>query len=292
MVIIQLVGGLGNQMFQYAVARQLAYFRKTPLRLDISALHKDPLRSYRLGYFNITGKIATEIEIARFKRLSRRRFARRLALFTQRLLPEVKYSQITERSMYYDPEAFNTCGHLYLVGYWQSYKYFLNITGILHQEFTLKHNLSLESAEIASQIHQTNSISLHIRRGDYVNDPSTNQYHGVCSLMYYQEAVDKLIETVRQPHFFIFSDDIAWTQQNLRLNYPITFVTHNGIEKDYEDLWLIRQCKNHIIANSSFSWWGAWLCTNPQKIVIAPKQWFKAPDIDEGDRIPNTWIRI
>ena len=141
-------------------------------------------------------------------------------------------------------------------------------------------------------IRACESVSVHIRRGDYLSNPAFYRFHGVCAVEYYEAAVGHLAGAVENPCFFLFSDDLDWARRNLRLDYPVTYVDHNGEDKDYEDLRLMSQCKHHIIANSSFSWWAAWLCANPGKIVIAPRKWFNDPNIDTADIIPASWRRI
>jgi hypothetical protein len=137
------------------------------------------------------------------------------------------------------------------------------------------------------------SISVHIRRGDYVTDPTINKVHGTCSVPYYKIAINRFKTLFENPRFFIFSDDLKWVEDNLCIENFSTFISHNGYIKDYEDLRLMSLCKHHIIANSSFSWWGAWLCENSNKIVLAPKKWFNN-ELNEFtyDLIPTSWIRI
>ena len=290
MIIVRLIGGLGNQMFQYAAGRAVAHRNRTQLKLDVSALERDAARSYRLHHFNIAASIATPDELARFtKRDLWSRISRRIERY---LLPPYKRSVFAQRFDHFVPDILRVRGNVYLVGYWQSGKYFKDIEQIIRQDFTLRHAPDAENQKLARIIANTNSASLHIRRGDYVSNPVTYQYHGVCSLDYYRAAIETLTQTVKRPHFFVFSDDIEWARQNLRLDYPVTFVTHNGVEKDYEDLRLMSQCKHHVIANSAFSWWGAWLCTYPPKIVIAPQKWFNKADRDTSDLIPASWIRV
>jgi hypothetical protein len=131
-----------------------------------------------------------------------------------------------------------------------------------------------------------------VRRGDYVQNPVTNARHGLCPLEYYHTAVRTLAAQVPDPQFFVFSDDPDWTQQNLKLPYPTTYVTCNGLERDYEDLRLMSHCRHHIIANSSFSWWGAWLSTFPAKTVLAPSTWFREPPQASRDRVPAGWLTV
>ena len=292
MVIVRLMGGLGNQMFQYAAGRAVAHRNRTPLKLDISAFEQDPLRSYRLHHFNIVESIATPDEVAHLTKRGSgiwKRISRRVERY---LLPPYRRSVFAQRFDHFDPDILRLRGNVYLAGYWQSEKYFKDIEHIIRQDFTFRHTADPENQRLARIIANTNSVSLHIRRGDYVSNPRFFRKFGVCSLEYYQSAVAKMAEKVNDPHLFAFSDDIGWTRDNLRLQYPLTFVAHNDADKDYEDLRLMSQCKHHIAANSSFSWWGAWLCTHPQKTVITPLWWFNDPGRDTRDLVPEGWSRI
>jgi hypothetical protein len=135
------------------------------------------------------------------------------------------------------------------------------------------------------------SVSLHIRRGDFVSNRKTNEIHGVLPLEYYYEAIRLITNQVRNPEFFIFSDDIPWVRENLLVPKKVNFVEHPTSNRDYEDLILMSNCKHHIIANSSFSWWGAWLSQNPVKRVIAPREWYRIV-IDTRDLLPEEWIKL
>ena len=291
MVIVQLKGGLGNQLFQYATGRAIAHRNNVPLKLDVSKFESYPLRKYRLDHFDTVASIASPAEVARLTGSGQRGARAKAYSLIQRYLPYYRRSVLKEKHFHFDPNILRASGKVYLVGYWQSEKYFKDIEPILWQELTVKHRPDPANQAMSRLIHQTESVSLHIRRGDYVSNPITHEYHGVCSLDYYQAAVQTLTQTVEEPHFFVFSDDMEWARQNLRLDYPITFVTHNGVEKDYEDLRLMSQCKHHIIANSAFSWWGAWLNPNPDKIVFAPRHWLDDPRFDTRDVIPESWIK-
>jgi len=176
-------------------------------------------------------------------------------------------------------------------GFWQNAKYFKNIEKEIREEFTLRKPLDEKFANISRQIENIPSVSIHIRRGDYVNDPKTKAVHNVCDLDYYNKAIDIIKTNVNNPTFFVFSDDIDWVSKNLEINSP-TFWVSNLKSKDYEELILMSKCKHNIIANSSFSWWGAWLNQNPDKIVIAPKQWLINKTADELDILPPRWIKI
>jgi hypothetical protein len=187
-------------------------------------------------------------------------------------------------------EILSEVGSFYLRGYWQSEQYFIDIEDALRKEFRLKEKVSERSRQIANEILSCNSISMHVRRGDYLSD-TVNAGLGVCEKEYYYRCMDKIVGTEPDPRIFVFSDDMEWVVKNLRLPYSTTYVTHNGAERDYEDLYLMSMCKHHIIANSTFSWWGAWLGRRPGQIVIAPSPWFRDPAINP-DLIPKDWVRV
>jgi len=163
---------------------------------------------------------------------------------------------------------------------------------MLRKELTVRLDQDPQSREVAARVLHTQSVSIHVRRADYVADAATYHTHGTCSRDYYDQCVCLIAERVKDPHFFVFADDFAWARKNLQFKHPTTFVTHNGAARDYEDLRLISTCKHHIIANSSFSWWGAWLNNNPAKIVFAPLRWLNDPRYDTRDLLPESWIRV
>ena len=173
-------------------------------------------------------------------------------------------------------------------------KYFKNIEANIRKEFTLKNLLTSESTKWQEKIRQTkNSVSLHIRRGDYVQDAKTNAFHGTCNLEYYKNALQKIVDKIgnTEIEIFIFSDDIEWAKENLKFPYPTNFVSNSQI-LDYEEMYLMSLCQHNIIANSTFSWWGAWLNKNSAKIVIAPKQWSVKKSSDGLNILPKEWLQI
>lgn len=292
MIIVQLNGGLGNQMFQYAAGRERSLSHKVPLLLDLSAFRKFPSRSYRLGYFNIHADIAQDEEVARFWPDSAQGlFARALSL-PDYFKPWYARAIVREPHFQYDPDIKKTGPDAYLLGVWQSEAFFNEITPVIRKDFTLNTPLDEKNTQMTDAIDRCESVSIHVRRGDYVSDQKTHAFHGTCSEDYYQAAISNVGERVRNPHFFIFSDDPHWAETNLKIPYPSTVVDINGPEKDYADLILLSRCRHHIIANSSFSWWGAWLSKNPEKTVIAPKRWFAVSTMNTDDLIPQSWIRL
>lgn len=277
MTIARLQGGLGNQMFEYAFGRATALKNSTGLALDLSQYNEDPLRRYTLDAFHIDARIATPREVAAF--IGGNRFTRKLRdLFgSSRIIREPHFA--------FYPRALQAKSPCYLDGYWQSEKYFADIAPTLRREFILKERLSDEAEKIAAEIRQGTSISVHVRRGDYAD----SQF-ALLGAKYYTRAIAKIRETVQHPKYFVFSDDIEWIRKNLAIPDAV-FVSDHGIS-DAEELMLMSRCVHHIIANSSFSWWGAWLDPRPEKIVIAPKKWFVLDVHDTKDLLPPGWITI
>lgn len=292
MVIVRIKCGLGNQLFEYVLGRRIALANKSELKLDLSAYDEDSLRGYRLDSFNIDADIASPAEIARVTGFDRRGVSGRLWRLCQSLKPYHKRSIIAERWYHFDPDVLRVSGDVYIDGYWQSEKYFEDIKPVLKEELTFKNAPDAVNQALISRIANTSSVCLHVRRGDYVTDPSVRERFGVCTPDYYYSGIDILKSRLDNPELFVFSDDPDWVKANLRTDCPTTYVTHNGPEKDCEDLLLMSQCKHHIIANSSFSWWGAWLCSNPDQIVVAPKNWCLDPSRDAKDVVPDGWLRI
>ncbi len=293
-IIVRLWGGLGNQMFQYAFG--LALSRKTglPLKADVSYFNNQPSidtpRHYELGDFDVKLDFASAEELPRKKKTP----CEKLILLMGGSLPLRK---VSEKHYYrYDAELLGSIGKkqsLYLDGYWQCPEYFEDVRAELLACFSLVKPLnSTETAE-AQAIKNHVSIALHVRRGDYLSNPNAAQVHNLCPKEYYSRAMDYLAQQESEAHFMIFSDDIPWCQAELPLPFPHSFV---NFEPSYSALgiYLMSLCKHHIIANSSYSWWGAWLAQNPNKLVIAPKQWLhpQHPNSTAEGLIPSTWIRM
>lgn len=255
MIIIKLTGGLGNQLFQYVKGRSLAFNKKTSLALDISWYKGRLNRKYMLNNFNIEAKI-----VNRFNLLT---------------------TKIFSKNNYIDTNK-NTD--------WQSEKYLEDIEDIIKKEFTIKTPLSSINKSLLEDIRSKTSISVHLRGGDYVvGNKST--FHGVCSPEYYSEAIEHIRRHIQSPHFFIFTDDLEWARKHINFPEPYTLVS-NTENPPWEEMIMMSTCKHNITANSTFSWWGAWLNNNSEKIVITPKKWFNNKSINIEDLIPKTWIQI
>jgi hypothetical protein len=279
-IIVGCIGGLGNQMFQYA------YF----LRLN---------ENYQNMYFDISNfanyKLHNGYELERIFSIQTVTPPQHLLKnfktgFLAKLLSkfELNNKHIIQNNMHFDIKYLHIKHDCYLSGYWQSEKYFKTISNKIKQAFTFG-TLDNANSKIAKQIKYTNSVSIHIRRGDYVNHPK----HGeICTLNYYHNAINLIKSIVDNPIFYVFSDDIQWCQTNLFPDGIAVYVNGNDWKNSYKDMHLMSLCKHNIIANSSFSWWGAWLNTNEDKTVIAPKIWFNDPSIDTKDLTPINWIKL
>lgn len=297
LVITRLIGGLGNQMFQYAAGRALALRRGAVFKLDVTgftAVGAHTKRRYELDCFPIHGAIANDADLARFGRTDRPGSPR---VDRVRRLLRVNGSNdawpiYREPHFRFDPAVDALSAPVYLDGYWQCERYFSNVTELLRREFLPQAPVDAENAALAAQIDAVNAVSLHVRRGDYVSDPITHRFHGTCSVDYYRQAIDLIIERVGAPHLFVFSDEPQWARAHLRFAVPITVVDVNSPDRGDRDMWLMMRCRHHILANSSFSWWGAWLNPSREKIIVAPRQWFRSSDIDTRDLIPQSWIRL
>jgi hypothetical protein len=293
MIIICLMGGLGNQLFQYAAGRRLADRIGTTLKIDLSMLHRNGQRPYGLDRFNIRASLTRYLSLDFYegcpKGNIRRWIIRRYGEIVHRL-----YSRIPEPSdMSLSEEVLQTRNRrVVLYGFWQSERYFMDDRDAIRRDMTLKDPPVGKNKDLVDLMAQVNAVSLHVRRGDYACNPVVNAVHGTCSLEYYQKAVARIAARVTAPHFFVFSDDPEWTRNHLRIPYPSTWVSHNGPEHDFEDLRLMRHCRHHIIANSSFSWWGAWLAERPDQMVVAPAQWFAVTRLKTGNLLPSSWIRL
>jgi hypothetical protein len=293
-IIVQLLGGLGNQMFQYAAGRALAHRLDLPLKLDISSYENDALRSYKLHHLSIKETFANSNEIVSYEapRLGIKKLLYRVR---SHILPWYLKEVIHEKKRGFDEDFFKIKQSCLLNGYWQSEKYFSEIEEIIRSEFKVKRKPEAENAKMLSKIKEHTSVSIHIRRGDYVTNPVTNKVHGFLGLEYYNRAISHFEKRLTDPVFLVFSDDIEWARENIQSNDSLIFVDHNNEDNDYEDLRLMRNCKFHIIANSSFSWWGAWLSEYHNKEVVAPKKWFASSRKQREnvhEIVPKRWMRL
>lgn len=287
MIIVNLKGGLGNQMFQYALGRALTLKNNDILKLDTGSLSQakelgNIYRPFDLDAFTILKDVAYTEEITQLKYPYG---------FVSKVVRLFKRKILRQTSVVFNQKIASLTGSHYLDGYWQSPKYFESIRPTLLTDFTLRDPLSTSAQDLLNQIKNTNSVSLHVRRGDYVQNPRVLRENGVCSVGYYEKAVTEIEKTHHGVTYFVFSDDINWIKSNIALpNKTVVFVEDATLSAPQE-LYLMSQCQHNIIANSSFSWWAAWLNQHEDKVVIAPTPWFDTISYDPN-LIPDSWIQL
>jgi hypothetical protein len=287
-VVARICGGMGNQLFIYAMAKSIALELDYDLQLDItSGYNVDKFnREYCLHKFNINSTIADKY--SSFSDFFGR-FRRRIDMFLSNYLGLGKFYHLIEKNTKYQPIVFglNPPKNIYIQGFWQSEKYFKTIEGIIRSEFVIKSSHCIEAIQFLSKIQSTNSVAIHLRSYLEVSKDVVIEKVG---LDYYLKASKLIASKVSNPHFYIFSDNLQWAINNLQIDFPYTIVdlsNINSTDKAIEDFWLMSKCKHQIIANSTFSWWAAWLNSFKNKIVITPNLEWNNKDI-----IPNEWFKI
>lgn len=282
MLIVQLMGGIGNQLFQYALYYKLKLLGRN-VKIDDITWYRAHKEFYTIEELGLKYEVASEYEIHRLldssmsipSRMRRKLFGRHVNIYGE--------------SKYRFDEAILHLREGYLSGYWQSEMYFKDISSILHKNIILDKSLDSANQQMADMIHQSESVSIHVRRGDYMNFENQRIYGNICTLEYYKSAMDTMREKKRDITFFVFSNDNAWAHSHFpQENVKIVEINHG--KDDYLDMYLMSQCKHNIIANSSFSWWGAWLNQNEDKIVIAPYKWNNTREM--ADIYCERWIKI
>ena len=282
-------------MFQFAAAKALALKHNAQLVLDCTSFKKAvnglTPRNYELAVFNGNNFHYLK-ESDKHKWL-----AEELSIyykFLQRLGLNRVCEYYRQPTFGFDSTFFNTPNNSYLIGYFQTEQYFVDYKEAIRKVFTFPEPQLEKNKLLIQQIREQNAVSVHVRRGDYVKVASNLKHHGVCSVNYYQNALSIIKEKVDQPTFYFFSDDMEWVKSNLKVEAKVLYINHNTGDQSFEDIRLMSHCKHHIIANSSFSWWGAWLNPNKEKIVIAPKPWFEESRMENKtiEIIPENWIQV
>ena len=285
MIYVRIRGGLGNQLFQYSAARSLADRLNVNLGLDTREYNAGSPFEMGLKHFNIRAEFNPK-GLIKHKENGFSKYILDIALGNHK-------NVYKETNLGFNNLFHSLPNKTYLKGYWQSEKYFENNQKNIFKDLQIITPQSKKNIKILENISKTNSVSLHIRRGDYVTNSAYNMKHGTCSLDYYKKSVDYLSKSLNKNFtIFAFSDDPEWVFKNLKLPMDIQFIEHNSSKKNYEDLRLMSQCNHNIIANSSFSWWGAWLNKSPKRTIISPKEWYIDKNIKNIDIIPNNWIKI
>lgn len=279
MIIVKILGGMGNQMFQIAAAKALAYRTGMKLKMDTRSLRAHNERGLDLDRFISQADEASRRD---YDQLGYPVISKSLIRF------KIHPSYYLEKDFIFNPDVTKIQKSVYLDGYFQSEKYFSDVSQNIRNDFTFKDELSAFEIECIQNMQSSESVSLHIRRGDYLN----NSQIGTLDLKYYDHALEDLIKKNPSPKVFVFSDDLVWAEKNLKLPFDMIFVKSHTGRESFRDMRLMSQCRNNIIANSSFSWWAAWLNANPEKRVYAPLNWFKNPTMNVKDLIPVSWKKI
>lgn len=291
-ITIQLKGGLGNQLFQYAFARAISIRNQQPLSINthwyVNTPKKMTSRAMLLGYLNLA---SYNISHSSWPSSSGGiNYLLSLLPFTSIIFddnPNFFNAQLLKRE-------FSKNRNYAFIGYWQSFHYFNQIRELLISEFKPKNSLNDNYSHYYDDIKNQNSIMIHIRRSDFITLKSANSHHGVLHLNYYLKAIELIKNNIDVPHFFIFSDDLEWARNNLPTGLHAIFIHSSKLEDAVvQELYLMTQCKHHIIANSSLSWWGAWLSNhNKESLTICPDHWLKNGKVNLDDLLPSRWKRI
>jgi len=293
MIFVKVIGGLGNQLFQYAFAKGLAKKLNCSFKLDVTAFSRYySLHRFALSDFTFRYDLLSPADARRFHRATGPGIT--LVALLQRLKPsslrcffrETKAFQFDE--MLISPRKF-PC---YFDGYWQNEGYFHSVANEIRAEFCLKVGLSDDDRRYETAIRSRTGVSVHIRRGDYVTDPKTRRFLGVCPTEYFYNALELIQQQVSGVHLFVFSDDPEWVRSHFSPGAPMTIVSDRPNARGCVDLYLMSLCRHHVIANSTFSWWGAWLNPQPDKIVVAPKAWAQGALNTSREILPAGWYSI
>lgn len=272
-IITNLIGGVGNQMFQYAIGYVVAKNANLPLFADLSSYDTYTVRKYELEKFGFKINVANQNDIAK---LNKKHFFRK--------------TLYKDKKKTFYPEILKIRHAAYLKGYWQSEKYFLHLRKEILELFEFRNFDFIQNKNILDEIKKSNSISINLRLGDYLNNKENRKIYFLCTKEYYKKAIEHMCKCSENPKFFVFSDEITKAAEFLPDNYTYTFVDSANWQ---EDMYFMKNCKHNIVANSSFSWWAAWLNQNENKRVVSPSKWLnKYSGISDKDMIPDSWVKI
>lgn len=287
MILIQVSGGLGNQMFQYALFLKLKSLGKS-VKLDLSYYKQiNCNRNLELEIFPISLREdeATQNEL---QMVGREKIKDKLLRYITLGKYSGQFKIYRDKIGIYQPDIFEM-DNVYLEGYWQNEQYFNDIEFIIRKTFVFSEDLDYSNRHLLENMRKENSVSIHVRRGDYIDIANQGVYGEICTKGYYKNAIDYINKNVEEPHYYLFSDDIDWVRGNL-YQEGMTIVANNRNGASYKDMFLMSQCKHHIIANSTFSWWGAWLSESEKNIVVAPVRWFQ--NHETTDIICKRWVQV
>lgn len=296
MIIIKIYGGLGNQLFQYALYEKFRSMgRETYADLGcISGLREENVRpDQRMQLENVKNgmknlgihvKQAKAADIARLSDI-RMNFVSRVR---RKICPSGKHVREGRLAGTFQPQILELAD-AYVEGYWQSERYFMDIRDCILRKIHFEQCMDVQNRKLLETVRSSNSVSIHVRRGDYTSRDLRKLYGGICTAEYYKKAIRLIAERVENPKFIFFSNDMDWVRKKFGMKQAV-YADWNHGESDYYDMYLMSQCRHNVVANSSFSWWGAWLNENSNKIVISPARWFRS--MEAPDTVCREWIKI
>lgn len=285
MIIVRLSGGLGNQMFQYAFGKSISILNNQELKFDTIFFEKQDFRKLEITNYSVDINKSKNKEVAEV--LFPRNFPLKWFSFITNKIWKYSDKYIKEKKSFsFDKSVLNLNGNFYFDGYWQNIKYFENIRETLLREYKIKEKLDTYSESIIKKMSESESVSLHVRAGDYLKIPEVGS---ICNMDYYQKAISYIKGKISNPVFFVFSEDKEYVKKMLPSNLKYEMINSN-IGKPHIDLYLMSKCRHNIIANSSFSWWSAWLNQNQNKIIVSPKTWHT--NSKEREIILDNWVKI
>ncbi|MDR0911691.1 MAG: alpha-1,2-fucosyltransferase [Methanobrevibacter sp.] len=297
MITVELGGGMGNQMFQYAMAKSLAHDLDDELNIFYNTdmfypfLKVEKHQRYNLNHLNIDENFTSAKRF--YYSIFSSKFKNNFYLFGEkRSFPFIYrdlFKHLKRKNDSITKKNKNSVPNIFLRGGWTNEKYFHHNQDIIRESFKITTPPNRQNKRLMDEISSKNSIALCVRRGDYTN-PFHKAQFGLSTINYFNNAMELIAKKIDNPVFYVFSNDSQYVQKNISSEYPLIFITHNGVDKDYEDLRLMSCCKHFIISNSTFHWWGAYLSLNKNKIIIAPSPWNNSYAFE--DIIPDDWIRI
>ncbi len=292
MIVTRMDGGLGNQMFQYAFGLYLAHKHQTELALDLNSYQSGPQHGYTLDRFQITAQPLTATLSQQLPKRYRRPASTESNTWLPDWLNRSLLRRVKERPFGFHEKYLKARAHSYLVGYWQSEKFFPGMRDELLEQFTPAARLSDDSLRVVESMQTAPSIALHIRRGDYLTHSETARIYEQLSLDYYRTSLERFAQQNEHVQVFVFSNDLAWCRKHLQLRFPTHFVDHTDQHSAHEDLIMMSRAMCNVIANSTFSWWAAYLNNRRDRTTFAPSSWFRPGTLD-GQHLPcPAWQRV
>ncbi len=286
MIATHIIGGLGNQMFQFAAGKALALRLGVDLVLDDRYWDKRRYVECGLGNFAHGARSAPRLGLPAMKYESP-------VTYVTRKLRGTAWTVYDNDALPYDSTFSDLGDGTWLKGYFQSERYFVDHAEDIRACFQLTRPPSNETQAVMREMDNCIPVALHIRRGDMVNNTRNFAVHGTPALEYFRKAAELVASNCKEtPTFFVFSDEPRWVIENFELDLPVKIVSHNGVDRNFEDIFLMSRCQHNITANSSFSWWGAWLNPNPGKVVVCPDRWFADPKLQNNSLVPESWTTI